>query len=82
MIKDFKTFENENYNKIEALKYFNELPENFDEIVSKRIDMVGSLDGAFYFSLGEQTTIDINEDEDIYEELLDLIIDKWPELEF
>jgi len=82
---DFKINENfseisEEYKEI-AIESFNELPDNFDQIVLKLAEKI-PMDAAFYMAIGEHTSIDEDSDEEIFEYLNELILEKWPNLEF
>ena len=66
---------------MKAQDYFNRLPEDFNTQVLNVSETMG-MDGAIYFMIGRNLPeIDDNDDE-LLDELIELIIEKWSELEF
>ena len=65
---------------MEAIDYFNELPKDFDTKVLSMAEIM-PLDAAFYMMIGRFTSLD-PDDDDTGEELSEMIIEEWPELEF
>ena len=66
---------------MKAQDLFSQLPSDFNKKVHKLADNM-SFDGAFYMLLGKYTEIDPDEDEEIFDELCELIVEQWPDLEF
>ena len=65
---------------MEAQDYFNRLPEDFNTQVLNVSETMG-MDGAIYFMIGRNLP-EIDDNDELLEELVDLIIEKWSELEF
>jgi hypothetical protein len=64
-----------------AKDYLNQLPKDFNTQVLRLSDKLG-MDSALYLKLGEYLPELDENDYDLVDELEELIIDKWNELEY